>query len=403
MSPDNPLKIFLIYSHGDDVLLEELRKHLSILERSKNVEIWYEGRIAAGQDWEIAQHDAFEAARIILPLVSSDFIASDDCYKRLEVAIDADRSGKVHTIPVIMRDCAWQDTPMSHLPILPGRHRAVVDGDWETSDEPYRLITETLGDLIDQLRTGQEKVVITIKAPSSEHNYTTAQLSIISDDLPASLFDIVKKYWWAFALGLVAIILLLFIAFRPKHQEKLIEDSKPKLAANEFLDARDQNIYHFAKIGDFVWMTDNLNYNIEGSMAYDKKPSNTERFGRLYTWDAASRACPKGWHLAKESEWHNLAEVYGGTIDVQTMKGGDKAYKALIKGGNSGFNAVKGGLFDPDHNGFKLIDQYGYYWSAREDNSSLAFCYYFNDRGILIWATENRENAYSCRCVKDSE
>ena len=51
-----------------------------------------------------------------------------------------------------------------------------------------------------------------------------------------------------------------------------------------------------------VWMAENLDYTTaEGS--------ENATYGKLYTWTAASSACPKGWHLPTDAEWANLAAV----------------------------------------------------------------------------------------------
>ena len=52
----------------------------------------------------------------------------------------------------------------------------------------------------------------------------------------------------------------------------------------------------------FTWMAQNLNYKVKGSYAYDDNEINRKELGLLYTWEAAKKACPSGWHLATDSE-----------------------------------------------------------------------------------------------------
>ena len=56
------------------------------------------------------------------------------------------------------------------------------------------------------------------------------------------------------------------------------------------------------KIGNQVWMAENLNDASKGGKCYENKPENCEKYGRLYTWDEAVKACPKGWHLPSHEE-----------------------------------------------------------------------------------------------------
>src|SRR5882762_279175 len=101
-----------------------------------------------------------------------------------------------------------------------------------------------------------------------------------------------------------------------------------------FTDSRDGQTYKTisfknALTGTTVtWMAQNLNYKMQGSYTYDKKESNRKELGLLYTWEAAKRACPKGWHLASDSEWSMLVTKLGGTdkagVALKSTKGWDE-------------------------------------------------------------------------------
>ena len=140
-----------------------------------------------------------------------------------------------------------------------------------------------------------------------------------------------------------------------------------------FTDSRDGQTYKTisfknALTGTTVtWMAQNLNYKVQGSYAYDDKESNRKELGLLYTWEAANKACPNGWHLATDSEWSMLVNEFGGT---------DKAGEALksVKGWNedgngtnsSGFNALPAGILRNNgfNNGYDVLGFLGLWWSS---------------------------------------
>lgn len=110
------VKIAFSYSHADELLRNELEKHLSALKRQGLIDTWHDRRILAGQEFDDEINRNFETADIILLLVSPDFIASDYCYNvEVSGAIDRHNAGKVKLIPIILRPCDWHDLPFGRI------------------------------------------------------------------------------------------------------------------------------------------------------------------------------------------------------------------------------------------------------------------------------------------------
>src|SRR5579864_8531008 len=131
----NPLKLFYCYAHQDKELRDTLDIHLSILKRQKLIEIWYDGKISAGAEWEQEIDKHLGSADIVLLLVSAAFLASDYCYgKEMERALKRHKEGTARVVPIILRPVYWKNAPFSTLQVLPTGAKAVTS--WTNPDEP---------------------------------------------------------------------------------------------------------------------------------------------------------------------------------------------------------------------------------------------------------------------------
>ncbi len=114
------LKVFVSYSHVDESLKQDLMKHLTPLKQKGLVDTWHDRKILAGDDWAKSITHNLGVADIILLLVSIDFINSRYCNEiELTQAIDRHKAGKCAVIPVMLRSCIWQHTPLANLQTLP--------------------------------------------------------------------------------------------------------------------------------------------------------------------------------------------------------------------------------------------------------------------------------------------
>ncbi len=156
-----------------------------------------------------------------------------------------------------------------------------------------------------------------------------------------------------------------------------------------------------------TWLAENLNFEMEGSFCYyeGKGPvdANCNQYGRLYTWEAALAACPPGWHLPSDLEWQRLIHQFtkGGLISDDEQ--GDKmAYRELLEGGSSRFNAQLGGVRDSD-GVFGSQGLGAAYWSSSAQSSERARGFNFDssDRSLYL-LNEDKTLGFSCRCVRDN-
>jgi uncharacterized protein (TIGR02145 family) len=177
-----------------------------------------------------------------------------------------------------------------------------------------------------------------------------------------------------------------------------------------FTDTRDGKTYKSVKIGNRTWMAENLNYKIDKSWCYGNDEANCKKYGRLYDWKSAVKACPSGWHLPSNEEWLNLVNYAGGGNyagkNLKSTTGWDN-YEG--KSGNGtyefGFSAMPGGFRFPDGN-FKDSGMEGYWWSSDEFFRSggyyAAHYRHMHSGTVLVPEDINpKEYSLSVRCIKD--
>ena len=156
------------------------------------------------------------------------------------------------------------------------------------------------------------------------------------------------------------------------------------------------------------WMTQNLNFQIDESWCYKEKEINCQKYGRLYSWAAAQKACPIGWRLPSDEDWWNLASKYGkaynnleGQPINKSNKPGEAVYQALMLGGSAHFSAQLGGSRLSSGN-YASLNKYGNYWSSTERSGNHVWDYLFNKTDQYLGrGSTNKKEGKSCRCVKD--
>src|SRR5688500_8287461 len=98
-----PIDVFISYAHSDEGFRELLERHLASLRREGLINVWHDRRLTAGDDWagEISEH--VEHARLILLLVSPDFLASNYCFDvETTRAIERHLAGEAVVVPIIV-------------------------------------------------------------------------------------------------------------------------------------------------------------------------------------------------------------------------------------------------------------------------------------------------------------
>jgi uncharacterized protein (TIGR02145 family) len=204
----------------------------------------------------------------------------------------------------------------------------------------------------------------------------------------------------------------------------------------------DGNKYRTVKIGNQVWMAENLNIDhyrngdpipqvkspfywanlTTGAWCYYKNNvGNSRKLGKLYNWYAVNDPrglAPKEWHVPTDEEWKEL-EMTLGMSRSEADKGlerGSSDAGGKLKGiggtyywhspnksatNESCFSAAPGG--SRSNNGyFDNLGYFAFFWSSTEYNTNGAWGRDLHCNSSKVGrSVHNKLHGYSVRCVKD--
>jgi uncharacterized protein (TIGR02145 family) len=232
-------------------------------------------------------------------------------------------------------------------------------------------------------------------------------------------------------------LLVISFLFSCKKDEK---SETPSNVLPETVTDVDGNIYHAVKIGNQVWMVENLkvtHYNtgntvsdliplIEDAAAwknlgtpgfcwYDNNKNANGAYGALYNWYAASsdKLAPTGWRVATGADWYILKEYltnnnYKVAKSLASKSGWQVSANADSPGNDAssnnqfGFNAMPGGSrtipqLDPQ---FSYMGQNSPFWTSTEINGKgTQYNINFSVSDLTGSQIDKRTGCY-IRCIK---
>jgi hypothetical protein len=144
------VQIFFSYSHKDEKLMHKVRQQLIPFEREGIIVKWHDREIRAGQEWNPIIKKKLLSSHIILLLVSPDFMESRYCYNlEMKEALARHKRGEAVVIPVILRPCLWQKTPIGELQALPKDGKPITN--WSKIDDATLDVATGIVEVVQRL------------------------------------------------------------------------------------------------------------------------------------------------------------------------------------------------------------------------------------------------------------
>lgn len=181
------------------------------------------------------------------------------------------------------------------------------------------------------------------------------------------------------------------------------------------VDSRDSTVYKWVKIGEQIWMAENLIYEADSGCWTHNDIGKEKIYGKYYNWETAKTSCIEGWHLPTNDDWEQLAEFISKTngpfskIDDNWHSVG-KYLKTVygwsgisINTDDYGFSALPGGV--ASSNGFYLTDYSGHWWTATDSTESNAISRFLDDASanFLHQTLTGKSLGLNVRCIKNKE
>jgi len=196
----------------------------------------------------------------------------------------------------------------------------------------------------------------------------------------------------------------------------------------------DGNVYETIKIGEQLWMAENLkviHYNdgseithiinsdywgsyVEGQYGvYDNDPANADIYGNLYNFAVIEDdrgVCPEGWHVPSNNEYTVLTDYLGGAGGA-----GGKMKEAGLDHWNyysdeitedatneSGFTGLPAGYRGLSNGLYGNVGYVGYFWSSSEYGSNDAWYRRLSYSSSVVYRDyDGKHYGFSIRCLGD--
>lgn len=195
---------------------------------------------------------------------------------------------------------------------------------------------------------------------------------------------------------------------------------------------REGNTYRTVKIGNQVWLAENLRSTkfqdgskVNTAFITDDDEANLQKYGRLYDWHDVSderNICPVGWRVASDGDWKELERTIGMPEEELGKKGWrgendlaitlkESQAETLLKSYDQSVVNKYGLSIRPSgikwKNWYFTQGMYGEYWTGSEAsekdayNRTFAHSWWNCHKGEIYRTSLSKTYMFAVRCVKN--
>ena len=174
----------------------------------------------------------------------------------------------------------------------------------------------------------------------------------------------------------------------------------PDINKGVFYDTLSNEWYKTVKIGNQIWMAENLRKNVPNSVCYNDEEEKCKKYGRLYL-SYEDGLCPVGWTLPSEDDWKNLMTSFNNNGSF--LRSTDDWFFDFKNENDVGFTAYPAGWYKHENyyeNPMFVDFSVGVAWLASKNGNSKTV--YF-DGEKFEYKPCRYKSKYYIRCKKNNE
>lgn len=163
--------------------MERLCAHLAPLKLRQPplVREWHDRKIEPGENWADVIDERLGRSELILLLLSPSFFDSDYITGvELRKALERHDVNDAKVIPILLRDVAWEGTPIARLQALPRNARPVVR--WRDRDQALRDVVRGVGRVIEHMTRDEDDSAHEIPPENDQPGYYLNHTSFLREE-----------------------------------------------------------------------------------------------------------------------------------------------------------------------------------------------------------------------------
>lgn len=197
--------------------------HLEALKYRKLITLWHPQEILPGVQVREAFNARLQEADLILLLVSS-YLLPDICGNEMEQVWQRCSQGDVTVVPVLLRPCDYQGTPISQMLFLPEKDKAITQ--WSNRQAAMREVAKGIRHVVETLLTQRWEATGDSFYEQRQYEYALQayEQSLAFNPTNISLYAMIGKVYFSltqFENALVAYeVATQFFPHNSSHREK---------------------------------------------------------------------------------------------------------------------------------------------------------------------------------------